>query len=85
MGVNVNLIVDDYTNRVLGVVKEKYGLRDKGQALVKIAHVYGHDLVEEEVNEEAAKRIMGIHNHHMKKYGFRAMSEKELKKLFEVS
>ncbi|MDP3742500.1 MAG: DUF2683 family protein [Candidatus Micrarchaeota archaeon] len=85
MTVNVNLTVDDYTNRVLGVIKEKFGLRDKGQALVKFAHLFGDDFVEAEVTEEAAKRIMNIHNNHIKKYGFRSMTDKELKKLFDVN
>lgn len=31
----MNLKVKGYTSRVLGVVKEKYGLRDKGEAMVK--------------------------------------------------
>ena len=85
MGVNVNLTVDDYTNRVLGVVKEKYGLRDKGEALVKIAHSYGHDLVEEEVSEDYMKKMIERCDSHIKKYGYRKMTDKELDKLFGVS
>lgn len=80
----MNLTVDDYTNRVLGVVKEKYGLHDKGAALVKIAHAYGHDLVEEEAKEEVVKEMIDIHNAHIKKYGHKAMTKRELDELFEV-
>lgn len=83
--VNVNLVVDDYTNRVLGVIKEKYGLKDKGEALCTFADMYGDDFVEREVKEDAAKRILEIHNKHMKKYGFKSMTDQELKDLFEVS
>ena len=84
MTVNVNLTVDDYTSRMLGIIKEKFSLKDKGQALVKFAHLYGDEFAEPEIKEEAAKRIMTIHNNHMKKYGYRAMTDKELKELFEV-
>lgn len=84
MAVNVNLVVDDYTNRVLGVVKEKYGLHDKGEALVKIAHAYGHDLVEEEVREDVVRRVIESCDAHIKKYGYRKMTDKELAKLLGV-
>ncbi len=85
MCVNVNLTVDDYTNRVLGVVKEKYGLRDKSEALVKIAHSYGHDLIEEEVSEDYIKKMIKRCDSHIKKYGYRKMTNKELNRLFGVS
>ncbi len=84
MAVNVNLSIDDYSNRVLGVVKEKYGLHDKGEALIKIAHSYGHDLVEEEVREDVVKEMIEIHNAHIKKYGHKSMTKKELDELFDV-
>ncbi len=83
--VNVNLTVDDYTNRVLGVVKEKYGLHDKGEALIKIAHTYGHDLVEEEVQEDVVKAVIDRCNAHIKKYGYRKMTGKQLDELFGVN
>lgn len=77
----VNLKVSDYTNRVLGVVKEKYGLRDKGEALDKFASEFGDDFVDAEVNEELVKEIIASTNKHIKKYGFRKMSYKELDEL----
>ncbi len=82
--VNVNLTIDDYTSRVLGVIKEKFGLRDKAQALVKFAHLYGDEFVGEEVKEEVVKRIIEDCDAHIKKYGFRKMTEKELDKLLGV-
>ena len=45
----INAKVSDYTNRVLGVIKEKYGLRDKGEALDKFADIYGDEFVDKEV------------------------------------
>ena len=37
--VTVNLRVKGYTNRVLGVLKEMYGLNDKGKAMDKFAEL----------------------------------------------
>ena len=82
--VNVNLVVDDYTNRVLGVVKEMYSLKDKGQALVKLAHMYGDEYIDRSVKEEYAKQALADTEAHFKKYGFRKMSKKELNELFGV-
>jgi len=76
--VTVNLEVDEYTNRVLGVVKEKYGLKDKGLALNKFAEMYGEEFVEREVHEDVIKEVIDSCNRHIKKYGFRKMSTKEL-------
>ncbi len=79
--VAVNFKVKDYTSRVLGVVKEKYGLRDKGDALDKFAEMYGEEFVEPEVKEEVIREVIESCNRHIKKYGFRKMSVKELDKL----
>ena len=79
--VSMNVKVKDYTGRVLGVVKEKYGLKDKGEALDKFAEMYGDEFIEREVKEEVIKEIFESCNRHIKKYGFRKMSLKELDKL----
>ena len=50
--INFRAQIDEYTNRVLGVIKEKYGLKDKAQALNKFANMFGEDFVEREVKEE---------------------------------
>ena len=82
--VNVNLIIDDYTNRVLGVVKEMYGLKDKGQALVKLVHIYGDEYVDRPVKEEYAKQALADTEAHFKKYGVRRKTKKDLNTLFGV-
>ena len=79
--VAVNVKIKDYTSRVLGVVKEKYGLRDKGQALDKFAELYGNEFVEREVKDEYVKKILAIHHAHVKKHPGRRMSDKELDEL----
>ena len=76
--VAMNVKVKDYTNRVIGVVKEKYGLRDKGEALDKFAELCGEEFVEPEVREEVIKEVIESCDRHIKKYGFRKMGLTEL-------
>ncbi|PIU21031.1 MAG: hypothetical protein COT15_04515 [Candidatus Diapherotrites archaeon CG08_land_8_20_14_0_20_34_12] len=80
----MNIRVTDYTSRVLGVVKEKYGLRDKGEALDKFAELCGEDFVDKEVREDVIKDVIDSCEKHVKKYGFRKMNTKELDKLCGV-
>ena len=80
--VTMNLKVNDYTSRVLGVVKEKYGLRDKSAAADKFAEMYGEDFVEPELKEEYVKEMLQIEKEHFKKYGYKKMSRQDLDKLF---
>ncbi|MBI2530444.1 MAG: DUF2683 family protein [Candidatus Diapherotrites archaeon] len=81
----MNLRAKDYTNRVLGVIKEKYGLRDKSEALDKFAELYGGDFVDEfidkEVKDEVVREVIESCDRHIKKYGFRSMSVEELDRL----
>ena len=79
--VAMNVKVKEYTSRVLGVVKEKYGLRDKGDALDKFAEMYGEEFVEPEVKEEVIREVIESCDRHIKKYGFRKMTVKELDKV----
>lgn len=79
--VTMNVKVGVYTSRVLGVVKEKYGLKDKGEALDKFAEMYGDEFVEREASEEYVKRILAIHHAHLKKHPNRKMTDKELDEL----
>lgn len=80
----LNLHVDDYTNRVLGVIKEMFGLKDKSQALKKFTEMYGEDFVQKEVRDEVAKSIISETEAHIKKYGMKKMSAKELDELCDL-
>ncbi|MFH1234004.1 MAG: hypothetical protein V1493_00110 [Candidatus Diapherotrites archaeon] len=82
--VTMNLKVKDYTSRVIGVVKEKYGLKDKSQALDKFAEMYGDEFVDREVKEEIIKEVIESCDRHIKKYGFRSRSVEELRKTIEA-
>ncbi len=80
--ITVNLKTNEYTNRVLGVVKEKYGLTDKGQALDKFAEIFGDEFVDREVKDEVIKEVIASCDAHIKKYGYKKTSLSELEKLF---
>lgn len=82
--VNMNLRVSKYTNQVLGVVKEKFGLRDKSEAIDKFADIFGEEFVEREVKDEVVLDAIRSAELHAKKYGNRKMSLPELRKLCGV-
>lgn len=80
--VNVNLKISDYSNRVLGVVKEKYGYKDKSQALNKLLDMYGDEFVEKELRDDfVAEVIASVEK--TKKQNQKPMSKAELNKFFE--
>ena len=80
--VTLNLRVDEYTNRVLGVIKEAFGLRNKSEALQKFVEMHGDEFITEQVSPEMAGELMASSDAHIKKYGFRKMTQKQLDDLF---
>ena len=76
--------LNDYANRVLGMIKLKYGLKDKSEALNKFIELYGHDILEREATEEYVKKIIEISKAHFKRHGHKKMSLQELDKLLGV-
>jgi len=79
------LELNEYTNKVLNVIKAKLSLRDKSQALNKFVEMYGDEMVEKEAKDEYIKKLIQIEESHIKKYGFKRMSIKELDKLCEAN
>ncbi|PIN85596.1 MAG: hypothetical protein COV47_01330 [Candidatus Diapherotrites archaeon CG11_big_fil_rev_8_21_14_0_20_37_9] len=79
----MSITVEDYTSKVLGVVKEKYGLNDKGDAVDKMADLFGEEFVEREVSEETIKELIEDSEKHIKKYGFKGTTVKQLRKEIE--
>ena len=68
----------------MNVVKAKFDLRDKSEALNKFLEMYGDDIAEKDANGDYVKRIVAIDERHFKKYGKRKMTLKELDKLCEA-
>ncbi|MFH1275601.1 MAG: antitoxin [Candidatus Woesearchaeota archaeon] len=83
--VYARIVLDDYANKVLNVIKAKFGLNDKSEAINKFVEMFGDEIVEKEANEEYTKKILKMCDEHMKKHPNRRMSMKELDHLCEVS
>jgi len=71
-----------YSNRVLSVVKARYDLQTKSEALNKFIEEHGEEEVEKEATDNYMKKMLEIEKTHFKKYGYRKMGDKELDKLF---
>ncbi|MFH1584375.1 MAG: hypothetical protein ABIA56_04620, partial [Actinomycetota bacterium] len=66
--VSARLELGNYANKVLGIIKIKYGLKDKSEALNKFIDIYGDDILEREATEEYVKKVISISKNHFKKY-----------------
>ncbi len=75
--------LNEYTNRVLMVVKAKYGLKDKSEAVNKFAELYGEEEVERKVKPSYLRKLDRIERNHLKKYGYRHTSIEQLRKEIE--
>jgi len=83
--ISARIELNSYANKVLAVLKAKYGLKDKSEAINKFAELYGNELVEKEANEEYIKKMIEGVNEHIEKYKDRRMTSEELDALFEVN
>ena len=82
--INMNVKISKYTSQVLGVVKEKFGLSGKSEALDKLADMFGDEFVERDVSDDIVLDAIRSAEAHAKKYCNRKMSLKELSKLCDV-
>ncbi len=82
--ISARIELEEYANKVLGIIKIKYGLKDKSEAINKFIELYGDDVLELEASEEYTKKVVELTNKHLKKYGLKKMSVKELDNLCEV-
>jgi hypothetical protein len=71
--VSARVELGGYANKVLGIIKIKFGLKDKSEALNKFIELYGEAVIEKEASEEYSKKALEIADRHMKKYGHRKM------------
>ena len=68
--------IDEHANRVLNVVKAKYGLRDKSQAINMVVSEYEESFLEPELKPEYLEKLSNIRKGKYIKYN----SIKELRK-----
>ncbi|MCX6803716.1 MAG: DUF2683 family protein [Candidatus Diapherotrites archaeon] len=77
------VLLDEYSNKVINVVKAKYSLKDKSEALNKFIHTYGQEETDLDAKDEYVEKVEKIVENHYKKYGYQNMSLEELDKLFK--
>lgn len=82
--ISARVELDDYANRVLNIIKIKFGLKDKSEALNKFIEIYGDDVMEREATEEYVKKVIDITKRHFEKYKNKKMTLQELDTLCEV-
>lgn len=52
--------IDEHTNRVLNIVKAKFGLRDKSQAISLVAQDYEKTFLEHNLRPEYKKSLLKL-------------------------
>lgn len=52
--------IDDHTNRILNIIKAKYGLKDKSEAIIKMAEEYEEMVLEPELKPEYVEKLKKI-------------------------
>ena len=61
--------ISENTNRLLNILKAKYGLKDKSEAIDKMAKEYEEELLEPELRPEYVEKIKDLEKHgKFKKY-----------------
>lgn len=52
--------IDENEDRILNIVKAKFGLKNKSQAVALIAKIYGESFLEPELRPEYIEKLMKI-------------------------
>ncbi len=55
--------INEHANRVLNILKAKYGLKDKSQAIEKMAEEYEQQILEPELKPDYIEKIKKIEQH----------------------
>ena len=71
--------IEEQTNRVLNIVKAKFGLKDKSEAINVMAEQYEKELLEPQLRPEYIEKLQRI----KKQKGIRFKSVKELREHIE--
>jgi len=79
--ISARVVLNEYANSGLNVVKSKFNLRDKSEALNKFIEMFGDKFVEREAKDAYIKKLLDIEEKHFKKYGKHKLSLKELDKI----
>ena len=61
--VNAMIDISHRTNRVLAIIKAKYGLQKKSQAIDRMAQEYEEQLLEPQLRPEVVKELIDLRKH----------------------
>jgi len=61
--VHAMIDVSEHANRVLGIVKAKYGLRDKSEAIEKVVEEYEEEVLEPGLRPEFVEEVKRAKKH----------------------
>jgi hypothetical protein len=61
--------ISDRTNRIINIIKAKYGLKDKSEAIDMIAEQYERELLEPELRPEYVEKALKIQKQKTVKVG----------------
>lgn len=73
------ITIDDHTNRILNIVKAKFGLKDKSEAIDLMAEQYEQEILEPGLRPEYVEKLQKI----KKQKGIRFKSVNDLRKSIE--
>ncbi len=74
--------LSEEANRVINIVKAKYGLKDKSEAINQLVEEFEDALLESKLKPSYVKKMQKIEREHFKKHGYRKMPYAELRSLF---
>ncbi|MBR9706804.1 MAG: DUF2683 family protein [Candidatus Diapherotrites archaeon] len=76
----VQAIIDisERANRVLSVIKAKYGLQNKSEAINKFVEIYADEYLDLNADEAFVKEVINSCNQHGKKHPKRRMTSQQL-------
>ena len=80
--VDARVRLNSYSNKVLTVVKAKYELKDKSEAINRFIETYGENEVEREVKDSYVKKLLRIEEG-MKKRRDKPQTVQELRREIE--
>lgn len=72
--------IDERANQVLNIVKAKFGLKDKSEAINMMAEQYEEEILEPELKPEYIEKAFKIHNQPSIKVGTIANLRKRYEK-----
>jgi len=82
--INARITIDNETNRLINIVKAKYGLKDKSQAIDKFFELYKDDIDENwEVRKSYLNKLEKIKKQTKKDPGKTYTSVEDLNDIFE--